>query len=126
MTLSPAADTNPVGTSQTVTAMVMDATGQPVANVIVRFTVTGSLSASGQCTTGATGTCTFTYQGPAFPGTDTINAYADSDANSGLWITSGDGIRWRGPVNESTPASRAAGCSSGPTGSMWTRTETCG
>jgi hypothetical protein len=82
LVLSPAADTNPVGTSHTVTATVRAAGGNPVAGVVVRFTVTGSLSASGSCTTDASGTCSFTYAGPPLPGTDVITAYADSDADN--------------------------------------------
>jgi hypothetical protein len=82
LTLSPPTDSNPVGTSHTVTATVDDATGQPVEDVIVRFTVTGSVSASGQCTTGPNGQCTFTYQGPQLPGGDAISAYADSDGDN--------------------------------------------
>ena len=81
LTLSPAAAVNTVGTSHTVTATVQDAGGQPVADVIVRFTVTGSVTTSGQCTTDASGQCTFTYQGPPLPGADAISAYADSDGD---------------------------------------------
>ena len=82
LVLSPAADTNPVGTSHTVTATVTAAGGNPVADVVVRFSVTGSLSASGSCTTDASGKCSFTYAGPPLPGTDVITAYADSDADN--------------------------------------------
>jgi Big-like domain-containing protein/beta-propeller repeat-containing protein len=79
LTLSPPSATNAVGTSHTVTATVEDATGQPVEGVVVRFTVTGSVSASGECTTDANGQCSFTYQGPPLPGADVISAYADTD-----------------------------------------------
>jgi hypothetical protein len=82
LVLSPAADTNPVGTSHTVTATVTDAGGNPVPAIIVRFTVIGSVSTSGSCTTNANGQCTFTYAGPALPGADVITAYADSDADN--------------------------------------------
>src|SRR5205807_1298388 len=81
LVLSPAAATNPVGTTHTVTATVTDAAGTPVPNVIVRFTVTGSVSASGMCTTNASGQCSFTYAGPALPGTDVISAFADTNNN---------------------------------------------
>jgi len=83
LTLSPPAATNPTGTSHTVTATVTDAAGQPAPNVEVRFTVTGAVNTSGECTTGLNGQCMFTYQGPAVPGTDVITAYADSD-NDGV------------------------------------------
>lgn len=77
--LSPLAATNTVGTTHTVTATVRDADGDPVAGVTMRFSVTGSVAASGSCTTGATGQCDFTYAGPEFPGADMISAFADLD-----------------------------------------------
>jgi hypothetical protein len=79
LTLEPAADTNPVGTSHTVTATVRDAAGNPVQGVIVRFTVTGAVTTTGQCTTDAAGKCDFTYDGPTAPGADAITAFADTD-----------------------------------------------
>jgi len=82
LVLSPAAATNPVGTSHTVTATVTDAGGNRVPDIVVRFTVTGSVSTSGSCTTGANGQCSFTYPGPALPGPDVITAYADTDGDS--------------------------------------------
>ena len=81
LSVSPAEDTNPVGTSHTVTATVTDSDGNPVENITARFTVAGSVSASGSCTTDASGQCGFTYQGPDFPDADTITAYADTNAN---------------------------------------------
>lgn len=82
LTLSPAADTNAVGTSHTVAATVTDASSQPVENVTVRFSVTGSVTTAGSCTTDASGQCSFTYIGPTFPGADLISAYADTNDNS--------------------------------------------
>jgi hypothetical protein len=82
LTLAPAADTNPVGTSHTVTATVLDQDGDPMAGVVVRFRVTGSTTASGSCTTNAAGMCDFTYTGPAFPGADLISAFADDDEDN--------------------------------------------
>src|SRR5918996_575740 len=81
LTLTPTADTNPVGTSHTVTATVTNAAGGPVANVTVRFTVTGSVNTSGQCTTNTAGQCDFTYSGPTTPGADAITAFADTNNN---------------------------------------------
>jgi hypothetical protein len=81
LVLSPAAQANPVGTSHTVTATVTDAGGNPVPGVVVRFTVTGSVSTSGSCTTDANGQCSFTYQGPLLPGADAITAFADANNN---------------------------------------------
>jgi len=81
VTLSPATAVNPVGTTHTVTATVNNAGGQPVPNVKVLFTVTGASNTSGSCTTGSNGQCSFTYQGPQFPGTDVITGCADSNNN---------------------------------------------
>jgi Bacterial Ig-like domain (group 1) len=78
--LSPVATTNTVGTSHTVTATVTQ-DGNPVGNVTVRFTVTGSVATSGTCTTGSSGQCTFTYTGPSLPGADLISAFADLNGN---------------------------------------------
>jgi hypothetical protein len=52
-----------------------------VAGVTVHFTVTGADNLTGACTTGADGQCNFTYQGPALPGADLIQAYADSNGS---------------------------------------------
>jgi len=79
--LDPVASTNEVGTTHTVTATVTDGT-QPVAGVVVRFGVSGSVSASGSCTTDLLGQCSFSYGGPALPGADLITAYADDDGDA--------------------------------------------
>ena len=81
VTVTPATDTNPVGTSHTVTALVTDAFGNLVPGVAVRFAVTGSVNASGQCATGVNGQCPFAYQGPTSPGSDVIAAFADTDGD---------------------------------------------
>jgi hypothetical protein len=81
VTVSPPAATNPVGTSHTVTATVLTAALVPLQGVTVRFTVAGSTSAAGSCTTGAAGQCSFTYAGPLLPGADTILAYPDLNGN---------------------------------------------
>jgi hypothetical protein len=80
--LTPPADENPVGTSHTVTATVRDAFGNPTPGITVRFSVTGSVTAAGQCTTNAQGQCDFTYTGPELPGADAIRAYADTDGDA--------------------------------------------
>jgi hypothetical protein len=79
--LMPMGATNPVGTSHTVIATVENAAGNRLASVIVRFNVTGSTTASGSSLTDANGQTQFTYQGPMVPGSDTITAFADTDAN---------------------------------------------
>jgi Big-like domain-containing protein len=82
LTLDPIAETNPVDTEHCVTATVRDAFGNPVPGVTVRFSVTGSVSASGSATTNASGEAVFCYDGPPFPGADMIHAYADLDNDS--------------------------------------------
>jgi hypothetical protein len=82
LNLNPPAATNPVDTQHCVTATVRDASGNPVANVVVRFEVNGSTSTSGSATTDANGEAEFCYVGPALPGADTITAFADTDNNT--------------------------------------------
>ena len=84
VTVSPPAATNPVGTTHTVTATVLTAALAPLQGVTVRFTVAGSTSATGSCTTGVTGQCSFTYAGPQLPGADTIVAYPDLNGNGSV------------------------------------------
>jgi hypothetical protein len=79
LSLDPLTDENPVGTQHTVTATVKDAFGNPTPGIVVRFTVTGSVSVSGSCTTNAAGQCDFTYDGPELPGADAITAFADTN-----------------------------------------------
>jgi hypothetical protein len=80
LTLTPAAATNDVGTTHTLTATVTQ-DGGPLEDVTVRFTVTGSVTTSGNCTTDSNGQCTFTYAGPSLPGADLITAFADVNGN---------------------------------------------
>jgi hypothetical protein len=85
VTLSPLTDTNPVGTSHTVTATATSA-GQPAAGVTIRFTVTGASAPSdptGTCTTNSAGQCSFNYTGTS-PGVDTISGCADNNNNNGV------------------------------------------
>lgn len=82
LTLTPATDTNPVGTTHSVTATLFDAYGNRLGeDIVVRFSVSGSVAASGSCTTDAAGACDFAYSGPDFPGADLITAFADTDEN---------------------------------------------
>jgi hypothetical protein len=92
-TLSPANGVNPVGTTHTVTATAVTAgTPQPLGGAVVYFTVAGSVETTGQCTTDATGQCSFTYSGPASPGADLITAYADANGNGVRDATEVEGI----------------------------------
>ena len=103
LTLSPAAAMNPVGTNHTVTATVQDADGNPVPGVTVQFSVIGSISTSGSCTTDENGQCSFTYTGPATPGVDAITAYADTDNDNVQDVSEPDGAAgktWFVPLPE--------------------------
>ena len=80
LTLTPGAATNPVGTQHTVTASVTNVAAGPAADTAVLFSVRGSTTTSGQCTTSA-GSCNFTYTGPDMPGADAITACADVNSN---------------------------------------------
>ena len=82
LTLNPAAATNTVDSQHCVTATVQDASGSPVANVVVRFQVSGAIDTSGSATTGANGEATFCYVGPPLPGSDAISAFADSNTDN--------------------------------------------
>jgi hypothetical protein len=83
LTLEPfPTDVNPVGTQHCVTATVRDQFGEPMEGIVVRFSVSGSVSASGSATTDANGEAEFCYTGPVFPGADDIHAYADTDEDS--------------------------------------------
>jgi Mg-chelatase subunit ChlD len=82
LTLFPKADTNTVDEQHCVTATVKDAFGNPTPNIVVRFSVTGSVNTTGSATTNAAGEATFCYTGPALPGADVITAYADTNNNN--------------------------------------------
>jgi hypothetical protein len=80
--LSPATDTNPVGTDHTVTAFVQSNTNTPIAGATVGFTVLAggpNAGASGTCVpvgcvSGADGKVSFTYHDTNGAGHDTIQA----------------------------------------------------
>lgn len=79
LTLTPKTATNPVDSQHCVTATVTDVFGNPVPNITVRFSVTGSVNTSGSATTDANGEAQFCYTGPPLPGADAIHAFADTD-----------------------------------------------
>jgi len=82
VTLSPVAGSNTVGASHSLTATVTDASAQPLPSVVVPFSVTGSTTTSGRCTTDSIGQCSYAYSGPQLPGTDSITAFADANGNA--------------------------------------------
>jgi hypothetical protein len=81
LTLAPKVATNIVGSQHCVTATATDGFGNPTPSITVRFSVTGSVTASGSSTTDASGQATFCYTGPALPGSDVITAFADTNGN---------------------------------------------
>lgn len=82
LTLAPKTASNPVDAQHCVTATSTDIFGAPTPNIVVRFTVTGSVNTTGSQTTNANGQATFCYTGPPLPGADAISAYADTNNNS--------------------------------------------
>jgi hypothetical protein len=74
ITLEPTQDANPIGTTHTVTVMVYDAYGDPLANATVSINVSGANSyASGTVTTNSSGKAEFEYSGKNI-GSDIIKA----------------------------------------------------
>ena len=88
ISVAPLTDTNPVGTNHTVTATVTDSSGAPLANQLVTFEVTGvnagavGTCSPATCTSDASGNVSFTYNGAAGPGDDTIKASFTDAAGS--------------------------------------------
>jgi hypothetical protein len=102
LTLAPVFDENPVGTSHTVTATVMNALGGAVQGIAVVFSVAGANTASGSCRTDATGQCSFPYTGTN-AGSDVITAFGDSDGDGVQDPTEPVGAAtklWNAPVPE--------------------------
>jgi hypothetical protein len=83
VTLTPAAAANPIGTQHTVTATASNASGSGVSGARVFFVVTadGSTVNGFQCFTNASGQCSFLYEGPEWPRSDTITACVDRNDN---------------------------------------------
>jgi hypothetical protein len=79
--LAPETAATTVDNFHDVAATASDDSGEPISGAIVRFTVTGASSASGDCMTDGSGTCFFSYQVGTFPGEDSISAYVDVDTD---------------------------------------------
>jgi Beta-propeller repeat len=102
--LAPKAATNAVGSQHCSTATVKDAFGRATPGVIVRFSVTGSVSTSGIGTTNTSGQASFCYTGPELPGADAIQAFADTDKNGSQGTTEpGDTATKSWVLPKSTP-----------------------
>ncbi len=75
--LSPTSATSELGSSHTVTAIVLDENEDPAEGVEVTFVVEGANAATGTATTNSDGEATFTYPG-VNEGHDSIVAWAGS------------------------------------------------
>mgnify|MGYP005841032217 CR=1 FL=1 len=78
--LRPAAAIGQVETAHTLTATIRDPDGQPLADQVVEFSVSGANTARGSSITSASGEATFRYTGEEF-GTDSITAWVDLSSN---------------------------------------------
>jgi hypothetical protein len=81
LVLTPKTAINTVDAQHCVTATVKDAFANPTPGIHVRFTVSGAVNRAGNVTTNAVGEAQFCYTGPALPGADTIQAFADTNNN---------------------------------------------
>ncbi|HEX8099241.1 MAG TPA: hypothetical protein VF660_03455 [Actinomycetota bacterium] len=100
----PERDTNPTGTSHTITATVLDQNGNPVSGQVVRFKVISGPHADndldqfqstpngyiGSCTTDSNGTCSQSYTGTE-AGMDTIAVFLNSAGEIAPDVYSPDG-----------------------------------
>jgi Mg-chelatase subunit ChlD len=113
--LQPPTATNTVDDTHCVTATVRDQFGNPTPNIVVNFTITGTVTTSSSVSTNASGQAQFCYSSP-LPGTDTITATAvggsnPSDTATKTWVlpasTAGCKITYGGHITASNgdPAS---------------------
>ena len=77
--LTPETASRVVGDEHCLTAAVSDASGAATPDVEVRFSVAGAVAAQGRAVTGGDGEAHFCYRGPELPGSDSVNAFADTD-----------------------------------------------
>jgi hypothetical protein len=83
VTLTPPKATHDLGDTHTAEATVTDlATGNPVPDAPVVFTVSGANTATGNETTGADGAAAFSYEGGA-EGSDSVSACYDANTSGG-------------------------------------------
>ncbi|MBI4743576.1 MAG: Ig-like domain-containing protein [Actinobacteria bacterium] len=104
--LTPKTATNPLWSTHTLEALVKDQNGNPMKDVTVTFTVTGSNPQTGTAVTNSSGIATWSYTGESL-GTDTIVASADPAISNSVtkeWIlvnTPGRIVAWGGYNNTS-------------------------
>ncbi len=81
LTLSPTANTLTTGLSQTLTATLTDAEGDPIVGIMVYFDITGANTVSRGSSTNESGVASISYTGRN-AGSDTVSAYADLNGNN--------------------------------------------
>ena len=124
LTLSPTrAGPNFTGTSQALTAILLDVAGHPMAGQTINFGVTGANPTTGSATTDASGTASFSYTGTA-RGNDVAQA---SVTVGGVTLPSNTAaISWVAPSLQKVSLTAVQGdfypnpqnlCTFGPTGS---------
>ena len=98
LVLSPtSAGPNPVGSSQSFTATLLDRNGVPLSGKSVNFAITGVNPVTGFGTTDANGVTTFSYSG-ANNGNDTVQATVTQDT---VTVTSNTAnVGWISPISE--------------------------
>ena len=114
LTLTPESASNPVNTEHCVLARVSDAFANATPGVLVRFSVSGSVAASGSTDTDAEGATSFCYAGPQSAGTDDITAFADADEDGTMGANEPSASAtktWNAPVEENA---RIAGAGLAP------------
>jgi RHS repeat-associated protein len=105
VSLTPKTAIDLVGTSDQVLATVTDGSGQPVANTLVAFVVTGANPTSNSVMTDAQGHATFVYAG-SHAGTDTVTASVGTifDTASVNWISLPPTVSFTSPASGATLA----------------------
>jgi uncharacterized repeat protein (TIGR01451 family) len=97
MDLTPATATNPVNTSHTVTATLVDGEGAAISGATIGFTVAGVNPTTGTGTTNGAGVATFTYTGTN-AGDDQISACYNADSTGPCEAQASATKTWTGVV----------------------------
>jgi virginiamycin B lyase len=87
LAMTPDKGVGDVGGTASFSVTATDPDHNPVANADVRFSVSGSTTLMGSCTTNPLGQCDFSYTGPSLAGADSIVAYVDTNKNQQMDAT---------------------------------------
>ncbi len=108
LSLMPNSGTSIVNGTASFTAVATNSSNQPAAGITVRYSVSGSVTMTGNCVTDSTGSCSFSYSGPQFAGADLIDVYADNNNNNQQdqgEPTANATMAWDLPANSTTSGS---------------------